>query len=358
VSNGRATQKDVAKAAGVSQGTASNAFNRPEVVRPEVRAHVAEVARTLGYRGPDPRGRMLRAGKVNAIGIAVDMAMSYFFNDPFARVLMTGIADACDAHGAGLAQVSAVQGARGTWNIDTALVDGLILLCLEGGERLIDLARERQLPFVALEHNSDDASMPSVGIDNVAAAGLAARHLIELGHRRFGILSLHDAALAANPRPYLDGRGRSYGYLRALAEAGIAPAAVVTQRVSDDGSTVPAAMAALYAASRPPTAILAMSDLSAMVAIDWLKAHGRRVPQDVSVVGFDDADVATVISPALTTVRKDMVGTGRRAAELLLARLEGDPGTAPGSEVLPVELVVRGSTGPADASAGWTRIEA
>lgn len=333
---------DVARAAGVSQGTASNAFNRPEVVRPEVRAHVAEVAQAMGYRGPNLRGRLLRAGKVNAIGIAVDMGMSYFFNDPFARVLMTGIADACDSHGAGLALVSAVRGARGTWNVDTALVDGLILLCIENGERLVELARERQLPFVALEHSSEDAGMPSVGIDNVAAAALAARHLLALGHRRFAILSLHDAALAANPRPYLDGRGRSYGYLSALAEAGIAPAGVAVRQVTEDAHDVPGAMAALFADGPPPTAILAMSDFCAMAAIEWLRAHGRRVPEDVSVVGFDGVPEGQQFEPPLTTIAQPIAEIGRRAVEQLLS-----PRVPAERELLPVSLLVGASSGPA-----------
>jgi DNA-binding LacI/PurR family transcriptional regulator len=335
---------DVAKAAGVSQGTASNAFNRPEVVRPEVRAHVAEVARALGYRGPNLRGRLLRAGKVNAIGIAVDAPMGYFFNDPFARVLMTGIADACDAHGAGLALVSAAGGERGTWNIDTALVDGLILLCLEGGERLIELARERQLPFVALEHNSDDASMPSVGIDNVAAARLAAEHLLALGHRRFAILSSHEVALAREPRPYLDSRGRSFGYLRALEEAGIDPARVPVIRVAEDASDVPLAMTQLFGGPSSPTALLVMSDLSAMAAIDWLRANGRRVPEDVSVVGFDGVPEGQQFEPPLTTVAQPIAEIGQRAVERLLL-----PRAPTERELLPVELLVGGSTGPAPA---------
>src|SRR4051794_19768368 len=92
---------DVARAAGGSQGTASNVFNRPQLVREEVRERVEATARSLGYRGPDPKGKLLRAGKVNAIGVATAEPLSYFFDDPFARVLMTGIAEACDAQGAG-----------------------------------------------------------------------------------------------------------------------------------------------------------------------------------------------------------------------------------------------------------------
>src|SRR5688500_14356952 len=137
---------DVAKAAGVSQGTVSNVFNRPQLVREEVRERVRAVAKELGYRGPDPKGRLLRAGKVNAIGVATAEPLKYFFEDPFARVLMTGITEVCDTARAGISLVSAASEEELAWNIRSALVDGFVLFCLGGSERLIQLTRERQLP--------------------------------------------------------------------------------------------------------------------------------------------------------------------------------------------------------------------
>ena len=94
--------EDVAKAAGVSRGTASNVFSRPEIVREEMREKVLAAAQQLGYAGPDPKGRLLRAGKVNAIGVATAEPLSYFFDDPFARTVMSGISQECDATGAGI----------------------------------------------------------------------------------------------------------------------------------------------------------------------------------------------------------------------------------------------------------------
>ena len=140
---------DVAKAAGVSQGTASNVFSRPEIVRAEVREHVHATARAMGYGGPDPKGRLLRAGKVNAIGVATAEPLAYFFDDPFARELLRGISEACDKVGAGIALVSARRDERLAWNIQSALVDGFVLLCIENGEHLVQLTRDRTLPFVA-----------------------------------------------------------------------------------------------------------------------------------------------------------------------------------------------------------------
>ncbi|RVA16870.1 LacI family transcriptional regulator, partial [Mesorhizobium sp. M7A.F.Ca.CA.004.11.2.1] len=107
---------DIAKAAGVSHGTASNVFARPEIVREEVRERVKAAAEAMGYGGPDPKGRLLRAGKVNAIGVATAEPLSYFFDDPFARVMMASISQACDATGAGISLVSGANNEQLGWN--------------------------------------------------------------------------------------------------------------------------------------------------------------------------------------------------------------------------------------------------
>ena len=181
---------DVARAAGVSQGTVSNVFNRPSLVREEVREHVHEIARRLGYRGPDPKGRLLRAGKVNAIGIATAEPLTYFFEDPYARAVMAGIAETADAAGAGISLVSAANDEALAWNIQSALVDGFVLFCIEGGERLVRLTRERQLPFIALALGTENNSVATVGVDSLAGGRLAAEHLVGLGHRKFAVVAL------------------------------------------------------------------------------------------------------------------------------------------------------------------------
>ena len=181
---------DVAREAGVSQGTVSNVFNRPEIVSEEVRERVREVAARLGYKGADPKGRLLRAGKVNAIGVAAVEPLEYFFTDPFARVMMTGVTAACDDAGAGLSLISAASEEELVWNIRNALVDGLILFCLDGADRLVDLARERNLPFIANSLGLSDPNIPAIGVDNIGGARSAAAHLVGLGHRRFGILTM------------------------------------------------------------------------------------------------------------------------------------------------------------------------
>jgi len=344
---------DVAKAAGVSQGTASNAFNRPEIVRAEVREKVEAAARELGYAGPDPKGRLLRAGKVNAIGVATAEPLSYFFDDPFARVMMASISQACDATGAGISLVSAANNEQLAWNIQSALVDGFIVFCIEGGSRAVELARERKLPFVALDLDSEDETVAAIGIDNIAGASLAARHLAELGHRRFAVLALESADAGFGPVTpeqvetsalYSGTRDRLRGYFAELSRFGIDVSQVPIYETLNDEETVRAGLEHIFALPEKPTAILAMSDRMALHALDWLRQHDIAVPGDVSVVGFDGVPEGAVSKPPLTTVAQPIAEMGRLAVKAIL---ENDGSLS--RQLLPVDLVIRASSGPSPA---------
>jgi DNA-binding LacI/PurR family transcriptional regulator len=341
---------DIAKAAGVSHGTASNVFSRPEIVREEVRERVKAMAEAMGYAGPDPKGRLLRAGKVNAIGVATTEPLSYFFDDPFARVMMAGISEACDATGAGISLVSAGNDEKLSWNIKSALVDGFILFCIEGGPRLVELTRERKLPFVALELGFEDDTISTIRIDNAAGARMAARHLAGLGHRRFAVLTLpfvDDSSGLVTPERfgtaiYTATRNRLAGYFDELSRFGVDIAKVPVYETGNDAATTRAGLETIFAGAEPPTAILAMSDRMAMVAIDWLTQRGLSVPADVSVIGFDGVPDGALCDPPLTTIAQPIIEIGRRAARMIL-----DFDGAVRRETLDVELVVRASTGPA-----------
>ena len=353
------TLADVAKAAGVSKGTASNVFNRPEIVREEVRERVLEAAKAIGYHGPDPIARVLSAGKVNAIGVATLEPLSYFFTDPFARVLMTGIAGICDENGIGISLVSAANHEDLAWNLRSAVVDGFILFCLDGADRLFELARERNLPAVALAFGAGDADISVVSIDNVSASREAARHLADLGHRRFAILSMelmpgsHGPVTPAqvDSATYLTSAERIRGYLDGLSAYGIDAADVPVHETLSDRETVEAALAEIFADPTPPTAILAESDVIAFHAIDWLKARGLSVPGDVSVVGFDNVPEAERFDPPLTTVAQPIAEIGRRAVGTIL---DDDGGKV--RLMLPTDLVVRGSTAPPPAERPVPRV--
>ena len=340
--------RDVAEAAGVSQGTASNVFNRPELVREEVREKVREVARALGYAGPSPKGRLLRSGKVNAIGIAAAEPLSYFFADPWARRLLTEVAEVCDARGAGIALVSVSGGKRLAWSIESALVDGFLLRC-GGRELLVEVTQKRGLPFVALSLDTSEPDVPAIDIDDFGGASAGARHLLELGHRRIAILGigLGDKAGRVTPEEvratrFVNVRERARGYWAALAEAGIDESEVPVLAILNEGENIGTALAPLFDGSDPPpTGLLAMSDKVALAALGWLVARGLRVPEDVSLVGFDGVPESAESSPPLTTVEQPY----RRIAERSVAAILDDD-MPEGREILPLTLVVRGTTAP------------
>ncbi|WP_027997402.1 LacI family DNA-binding transcriptional regulator [Sinorhizobium arboris] len=339
------TLADVGRVAGVSRGTVSNVFNHPELVKPALRARVEAAARQLGYDGPNPRGRVLRDGKVNAIGVvpAGSWGVVDSLGNPVFRQFLLGIGEVCDEVGANLVIIPDKMGNGG---IRTALVDGFILSRIEHLAE-IESARLRQLPFAVMDVDPGP-DVSSVRVDARAGCFAAGQHLTSLGHRRFGIISfLRDFG---PPRFYPPGRPRGLevagmpldqeklrGYADALAEVGIA---------IDDVPIVQAhpwereAARMMLDVAPDATAILSMSAMQGIAIMEEARRRGRSVPGDLSVVGFNDIPEAAQADPPLTTV--DGLGTekGRVAARIVF---EGGP---PRCELLQTRLLVRSSTAP------------
>ena len=340
------TLDDVAKAAGVSRGTVSNVFNRPDAVRPTLRVRVEEAAHALGYGGPDPKGRLLKEGRFNAIGFMPPgaYAMAEMVRSPYGRELMLGAALACDAVGATLSFVNGTDDTRMA-SIRQALVDGFIL----GHAVDIDLvtsAQRRRLPFVILESDAGP-DVNSIKIDGRSGALAVIRHLTALGHRKFAVLSVRRTTGPAivhmageTNRTLATGfsldHERLAGFSDAFAEAGLSiddmPIIETTPGDREAGAV---------AFDRCPgaTAIVTMSDWQAITVLDEATRRGVDVPGHVSVTGFDGTAESARTTPPLTTIAHDIVGKGRLAAEMVLAN------GPPRQVVVPVELVVRGSTG-------------
>ena len=338
---------DVAKAAGVSRSTASNVFNNPERVRPKVRERVERVAGEMGYLGPDPKGRLLRDGKVNAIGIVPTggWGVAECVSNPSMQLVLQGVGDACDEVGANLVIMSDVG--RNRSSVRTAVVDGFILGRIEHLKE-IEEARLRRLPFVVVDADAGP-EINSVRADARAGCREAGRHLVSLGHRRFAIMSFLRGFGPAVYHPPAAGRGfgisgmlldqeKMRGYADALAEAGIAIDEVpVVQAQPWDRD------AAAFLLDKAPdaTAILSMMDMQAIAVIREARRRGRDVARDLSVIGYNDIPEAATSEPPLTTVAGMQVEKGRAAARLLFA------GGPPRQELLPAELILRASTGPA-----------
>lgn len=341
---------DVARAAGVSQGTVSNVFNRPDLVSDALRERVEAAARELGYRGPDPRGRLLRAGRVNAIGVVTSGPLSDFFEDPFTRAFLAAVARSCQARGAGIALVSAIDDEIAAWNIRTALVDGFILNCLAEGSRLVELARKRGLPFVAVDYQARQ-DLDVVKIDDFSGARDAANYVIGAGHRHLAVLTFRsdtdgyvgfiDDRRAARAR-FEVLRRRLSSYREAATEAGLGELPIY--ETLSDPATVAAGVDAVLAAHPETTAFLCTSDLIAMHCCRHLQRRGFCVPDDFSVIGFDGTEEAAAFHPPIATVRQPIAEKAETAVDMVLG--ERTSPHASRQVVLALTLVAGASVAP------------
>jgi DNA-binding LacI/PurR family transcriptional regulator len=346
------TLADVAAHLGVSRTTVSNAYNRPDQLSPALRERVLDAARQLGYNGPDPMARSLRRGRAGSLGLVFDHRLQYIFNDPAAVLFLSGVAAGCEEQGTGLALVPQLpEGAAEV--VRSALVDGYVMFCTPENDERLDAVRARGLPYVLVDF-SPYVEGPRVNIDDRGGARAAAQHLIDLGHRRIGLVVPFDdgaptAALAeeaADPTKTTDHtrwrcfirHERLIGWREPLVAAGVDWASVPVGSApdSDPDTGYRAAVQLLDRADRP-TAIVCLSDVLAFGVMRAAAERGIRIPQDLSVVGYDD--VAEAASTALTTVYQPHAAKGEEAVRLL---------TEGGDDVLlPTELVVRASSGPA-----------
>jgi DNA-binding LacI/PurR family transcriptional regulator len=358
------TIRDLAAKLGVSKTTVSNAFSRPDQLSAVLRDRVLEAAREAGYAGPDAMARMLRTRRAGAIGVILPESLPFALDDPVAGELFKGIADACEERRLGLLVVPGGVHAADASTVRELAVDGFIAYSLPRDSRRLEAALARNVPTVVV----DDPRLPgvtTVAIDNAGGARGLARHLLELGHRRFGIIAMRfqtDGYTGPGTRDrvaasmYESVADRFTGYAEALSAARIDTAAVPFYECahSDEAHGVQATQY-LLGLDEHPTAILAMTDRLAIGAIKAARAAGLRVPADLSVVGFDDIASAAHARPALTTVHQELRLKGYAAARLLLdgdasgSRLDRAASVAAASDELnlPIELVIRRSTGPA-----------
>jgi DNA-binding LacI/PurR family transcriptional regulator len=345
----RVTLQTIADALGVSRTTVSNAYNRPDQLAPALRDRILATARELGYSGPDPAARRLRSGRRDVVGLLFTEQLSYAFTDPAAVLLLQGIARATEA--AGLALLLVPEHGRGARSaVHDAVVDAFCIYSMPAGHPNVIAALERRLPTIIVDEPRIDGHA-YVGIEDRRGARLAAEHLLGLGHRRFALLCerTRDDGYSGPMTPerertttYAINRERTKGYRDALEAAGIAwehvPKHELPANHPDHG--LEGARAVLNTTPRP-TALLAGTDQLALGALEATRVLGLSVPNDVSVVGFDDVPGAAWSTPALTTVRQPLLEKGEIAGRLLIA-------AAPDRDevILPVELVVRGTTAP------------
>ena len=331
----RPTIYDVAALAGVSTASVSRLLNGKGQIAPATRAAIEAAVRQLGYQ-PNVVARSLVTKSTQTIALLLPE-----ITNPFYGALVSGIEQRtlelgytlllCTTRGDPLREELYLDLLRSK-QVDGALVDGLVL----PPERISRFVSEG-FPIVCLDRSIDAPSVPLVQVDNKLGARIAAEHLLELGHTRIAHVT-GDPALRIS-------RDRADGYAAALRDAGIdpAPELVAPGGFTEDGGYE--ATRTLLARRPRPTAVFAANDLSAVGVIEAIVEKGLRVPDDVSVVGFDDLRLAAYTTPPLTTIHQPAREIGERATSLLLDLTTGKK-VRRLRHLLPPELVVRRSTAP------------
>jgi len=346
--NRRVRIADVAEAAGVSKTAVSFAFNSPERLSDETAARIRDVADRLGYR-PDPVARMLSEGRTWTIGVLTPQPLAVVFSNPFFGALAEGIGLAAEESGFALYLISPLHGSLAR-AVGRASVDGFVAIGLSASHPEVEQVRRAGLPIVLVDSTAMP-DYPSISIDDEAAAVQAAEHLLELGHRDFMAVAIDPPVPFELAEPDSVSGRRLAGYRRALAGAGLSlpDDRVVTAPATVAGGAV--AFRRAWESGLRPTAVLAMSDAIAIGVMRAASELGIAIPGALSVVGFDDVDMAAYVNPPLTTVHQPIRRKGEEAVRLLISVVEGRA-DAHEHRLLDTHIVVRASTGSAPANHG------
>ena len=326
------TLEEVAQRAGVSRSVASRAMNNVRNVSPAKREAVARAASELGYV-PNATARALATSTVGSVVLAVSHDDPALFGDPFFSQVLVGVAAALERSELDLTLMLA-SSARGQARLERLLrsrrSDGVMLMALRGDDPLNRVAAATELPVVLGGRPLSGEARWYVDVDNRGGARLATEHLLGSGRRRLAMIS--------GPTDLEASVARYRGFADAMAVERLTPDRVEHADFSfEEGAK---AMARLLEAHADLDGVFAASDNMAAGALRTLKAAGRRVPEDVAVVGFDDLEIARHTEPALTTVSQPIRGLGQEMATMLVRLIGGE---SPTPIILPTRLVVRGS---------------
>lgn len=322
-----ATIREVARRAKVSVASVSRALNGSEKLREETRERVMQAIKDLHYV-PNAAARSLSMSRTQTIGVVLPDLFGEFFSE-----LIRGMDNAASGHGYLLL--------LSTMHSDPALagqaiaamrgrVDGVIVMAPQLSRVILDSLFPSELPGVELISEAG-ASRPSVGIDNRAGAELAARHLIRLGRRRL--------AHIMGPPGNFDAKQRRDGFLAAVREAGLAPPLLGAGDFGEESGA--RTVDDWIARGEPLDGLMAANDMMAIGAMDALRRHGRRVPEDVAVIGFDDIPLARHLG--LSTIEVHAAEMGMAAVNRLVANIENRHSDTE-HYLQPIELILRSST--------------
>lgn len=328
-----ATMKDIARLAGVSTSTVSHVINKSRFVSDEIAERVNNAALQLNY-APSALARSLKMNRTKTIGMLVTTSTNPFFGE-----VVKGVERSCYHQGYNLILCNTEgDNQRMKASINTLLqkrVDGLLLMCstLEG-ERLDVFDRYPDIPIVVMDWGPILFASDKIQDNSLQGGYMAAKHLIECGHKEIGCIT--------GPLIRHQAQMRYEGYKRALAEAGIAinPDWIVESDFECEGGYQ--AFEKLYERGKLPSALFVSNDMMAMGVIQAASQRGLRVPDDLSLIGYDDVHIAKFMTPALTTIHQPKYRLGKAAIDTLLYRLENPDTTAQIVQLEPT-LMVRSS---------------
>lgn len=332
-----ATIADVAALAGVGAGTVSRVLNGSPKVSVATRERVLATIAELGYR-PNPLAQGLSRGRCRTLGVVVP-----YFTTPSPVERLRGVASALEGGQHDLVIFNVETVAHRDDFLATLTrrdrADGLVLMSFPPPEDALARIVEAGVPVVLVDARAD--GVDSVVIDDVAGGRLATEHLIGLGHERIAFIG----GDPHQPLGFISADERETGFRLAMAEAGLPVDDDLVQHGTHAREVAVALAKDLLRRPDPPTAVFATADIQALGVLEAARSLGVRVPDELSVIGFDDIELAAYVG--LTTVRQPLIESGRLGARLLLDALTGD--TTPTARVheLPLEVVVRDTTGPA-----------
>lgn len=352
MAHGKPTIADVARVAGVSKGLVSFALNDRPGVSADSRQRILHVAKELGWR-PSIRARSLSTQRAFALGLVIARDPQIIAADPFYPAFIAGVETVLSPVGQALllSVVDSEEAEAVSYRRLAAdgRIDGVILTDLRRADSRIALAVELRLAAVTLGHPDIESPFPAVTVDDGPGIRAAVDHLTQLGHRRI--------AHVAGPERMLHARRRRESFTAALRAAGLYDGLVIeTDFSAVDGARATQELLALH---EPPTAIVFSNDPMAIAGMGVAQRAGIRVPEDLSITGFDGSDIGKYINPSLTTVTTSAQEWGRAAAEALLHAVASDDrgSTASGSgqrdiELSPATLTIRGSSSAPGGAAG------
>jgi LacI family transcriptional regulator len=327
----------------VSIGTVSRALNGYADVRPATRERIMRLARELDYT-PAAAARSLVTQRSHVIGVFLETGEGHpDLQHPFFHEVLGGLKGRIGAGGYDLLLFASERPGNG-YGPHSYLkrarhhaVEGTVMMGVDPDDPEVRRLVRANLPCVGVDVPLDGPASRTVMSDNVEGARQAVRHLYELGHRRIATIT---GMLESRP-----GIDRLRGYRSAIQDLSLAYRDEYVAYGDFYAESGRAATARLLALPEPPTAIFAAADLMAIGAVRAAAESGLRVPEDISVVGFDDIQLAPHVNPPLTTLRQDKAGLGAAAGDALIELIEGGA-ASDGAATLPVELIVRGSTAP------------